>query len=68
MVRGYLTVFVTLSLTVLLSLFLAVLESVRQSTVSMEAEIIANTGLNSVLAEYHRELFKQYNLFFKIYR
>lgn len=64
MVRGYLTVFVTLSLTVLLSLFLAVLESVRQSTVSVEAEIIANTGLNSVLAEYHRELFKQYNLFF----
>ncbi len=62
--KGYLTVFVTLSLTVLLSLFLAVLGSVRQSTVSLEAEIITDTGLNSILAEYHRELFKQYNVFF----
>ncbi len=63
-VKGYLTVYVALSLAVLLSLFLAVLEGVRQSTVSLEAEIIADTGLNGVLAEYHRELFDQYNVFF----
>lgn len=61
---GYLTVYMALSLTVMLSLFLAVLEGVRQSTVSLEAEIITDIGMDSILAEYHRELFNQYNLFF----
>ena len=53
-----------LSLAVLLSLFLAILEGVRSNTVFLEAELIADIGLDSVLAEYHRELLEQYNLFF----
>ena len=60
---GYLTVYVSLTLTVLISLCLVLIEGVRRSTIRLETECVMDVGLNSVLAEYHRELFKQYNLF-----
>lgn len=60
---AYLTLYAALSLTVLLSLFLAVLEGVRVNTIQLEAELIADIGMDSVLAEYHRELFNQYGMF-----
>lgn len=60
---GYLTVFTALTMTVLLSLFLTLLEGVRSNGVRMEAEIAADIGMDSILAEYHRELLTQYNMF-----
>ncbi len=60
---AYLTVYLTLTLTILLSLCLALIEGVRQNAVFMEAECVTDIGLNSVFAEYHRELLAQYNLF-----
>jgi hypothetical protein len=64
MVPGYLTVYVALSMAVLLSLCLTLIEGVRQNTIRMEAECVMDIGLNSILAEYHRELQQQYNLFY----
>ncbi len=61
---GYLTVYMALSLLVLLSLFFALLEGVRQNAVCLEGSLIVDVGLDSALAEYHQELFKQYNLFY----
>lgn len=61
--QGYLTVYLALIMTVLLSLYLALIEGARSNAIRLEAECIADIGLNSVLAEYHRELYKQYNLF-----
>lgn len=61
--KGYLTVYLTLVLTVLLSLCLALIEGVRSNAVRTETECVTDIGLNSILAEYHRELFRQYNLF-----
>lgn len=60
---AYLTVYLTLTLTVILSLCLALIEGVRQNAVFLEAECVTDVGLNSILAEYHRELLEQYNLF-----
>lgn len=60
---GYLTVYLSLIMAVLLSLFLALLEGVRSNAIRIEAECVTEIGLSSILAEYHRELFSQYNLF-----
>jgi len=60
---GYLTVFLALILAVMLSLCLALIEGTRSNCIRMETEIITDIGLNSILAEYHRMLFDQYNLF-----
>ena len=60
---GYLTVYAALSLTVMLSLFLVLLEGARLHTLQLEAQLITDIAADSVLAEYHRELFEQYGMF-----
>ena len=62
--KGYITVFLTLSLTLILSLVFTVIEGARISAVRMKFECVADIGMNSVLAEYHRELLEQYDLLF----
>lgn len=61
---GYLTVFLSLILTVMLSLCLTLIIGVRESSRRMEAEYVTDIGMNSILAEFHRELLEQYDLFF----
>lgn len=60
---AYLTVYLTLCLAVILSLCLTLIDGVRRNGARLEAECIADIGLHSIMAEYHRELMKQYNLF-----
>lgn len=62
--RGYLTVYLSLSLALILSLVLTMVEGARLSTVRMEAECAGDIAMNSVLAEFHRELLEQYDLLF----
>ncbi len=62
--RGYITVFLTLSLTLILSLVFVLIEGARISAIRMKFECVADIGMNSVLAEYHRELLEQYDLLF----
>lgn len=61
---GYLTVYLSLSLSLILSFILTIVEGARLHTVRMEAECISDIGMNSVLAEFHRELLEQYDLLF----
>lgn len=63
-VQGYLSVFLSLILMIVLSLCLVLIEGTRQNTVRLEAECIMDMGMNSILAEYHREVFEQYGLFY----
>lgn len=58
------TVFLALSLTLILSLVFTVIEGARISAIRMKFECVADIGMNSVLAEYHRELLDQYDLLF----
>ncbi|MCM1039996.1 MAG: DUF5702 domain-containing protein [Ruminococcus sp.] len=62
--KGYITVFLSLSLTLILSLVFTVIEGARISAIRMKFECVADIGMNSVLAEYNRELLNQYDLLF----
>ena len=55
--------YMTLTLAVLLSLCLTMIEGARRSAMRMQAEVITDTAMRSVLAEYNRELMRQYNIF-----
>ncbi len=59
---AYLTVYLALSMTIIISLCLALIEGVRSNTIRLEAECMMDIGLHSIFAEYHQELFRQYNL------
>ena len=61
---GYLTVFLALSLTIILSLVLTLIEGARLNSLRMQTELVTDVAMNSVLAEFHRELQRQYDLFF----
>lgn len=61
---GYMTVYLALIMGVLLSFVLAVIEGARLSTIRMHIECCADMALDSALAEYSREMLKQYDLFF----
>lgn len=60
---GYMTVYLALTVTVIIALCLALIEGCRYRGVSLETECVMDIGMDSILAEYHRELQKQYNLF-----
>lgn len=61
---GYLTVFLSLILTVMMSFCLVLIQGARENTRRLETECVTDIGMDSILAEYHRELMKQYDLFF----
>ena len=62
--KGYLTVFLSLSLTILLSLFFVLIRGAFVNYSKMKLEIVTDISLNAVLGEYHRELLNQYDLLF----
>lgn len=61
---GYLTIYITLSLTVMISLCLTLIEGARRNCIRLETECIMDIGMSSIMAEYHKELLRQYNLFY----
>lgn len=63
-IKGYITVYLALIICVLLTLILMVIEGARQQTIRFQTECVMDAGMNSIFAEYHREMNKQYNLFF----
>lgn len=60
--KGYITVFLSLSVTIILSLVLALYQGARISAVRMKTECVADIAMNSVLGEYSRALYEQYGL------
>lgn len=58
------TIYLSLTLMIMLSLCLTLIDGARRSCVRLEAECITDAAVYSVMAEYHRELFRQYNLFY----
>lgn len=63
--RGaYLTVYLSLVFGIILSLLLALIEGAAAGAAKAQAELVADLGMDSVFAEYHRELLEQYGLFF----
>ncbi|MDE7224071.1 MAG: hypothetical protein K2O34_09860 [Acetatifactor sp.] len=62
-IPGYLTVYAALTLAVMISLCMVLIEGVRRNTIAFETECVMDIGMDSVLAEYHREMLKRYGLF-----
>lgn len=58
-VDGYLTVFLSLILSVMISLCLVLILGARENTRRMEVECVTDIGMNNILAEFHRELLNQ---------
>ena len=61
--NGYMTIYLALTLGVMISLCLALIEGCRYRGISLETECVMDIGMDSILAEYHRELWEQYHLF-----
>ena len=64
MKKGSITVFLSLTLGVILSLVLTVVDSARYSAEKARIEMVMYMGLHSIFAEYNRELLSQYDLYF----
>lgn len=61
---GYITLYLAITLGVMLSLIFTLIEGVRRQTIRLETEGVMDIGLMSVFGEYHRQLLEQYDLFF----
>jgi hypothetical protein len=62
--KAYLTIYLALVFGIVLSLLLALIEGAAVGAARLQSEIVADLGLDSVFAEYNRELLDQYGLFF----
>lgn len=63
-VEGYVTVFLSLMLSLMIVFVETVINVTRSQTIRMETECVMDAGLNSIFAEFHREMVKQYGLLF----
>lgn len=61
---GEITVFLALVLSILISLLFTVIQAARTNAMRFQTECVTDMALQSVLAEYNRELLEQYELFF----
>lgn len=62
--KGYITLYLTLTLGVMLTFVFLLLEGVRSETIRTETETVLDIGLYSVFGEFNRQLLEQYDLFF----
>ncbi len=62
-ISGYMTIVLSLILTLLVSFCLNLIEGVRYNGICLEAECTADAAWNSIFAEYHKELANRYNLY-----
>lgn len=62
--EGTITVFLSLILTIMLSVVMGMTESAAYAASRMKCELATDMSLESVFAEYNRELLGQYDLYF----
>ena len=62
--NAYLTVYLSLIFGIVLSLLFVLIEGAAVGATRAQAELVADLGLDSVFAEYNRELLEQYEVFF----
>lgn len=63
-INGYITVFLSMVLGIILIFVMTVIECARYQTIRMETECLMDAGMNSIFAEYHREMVRQYGMLF----
>ena len=65
--RGEITVFLSLTLVCILSLFMGLLESARTAGARLYLTMAANSSMASVMSQYNRNLWDMYRLLFLEY-
>lgn len=63
-VQGSVSIFLALTITMMLSLCMVFINSARENAMLLKADIVANTAARSVMAEYHKKLWEDYDLFY----
>lgn len=61
---GYITVYLSLITGILISFLFTIIEGARMNAIQFQTECVMDIGLNSIFAEYNREMLKQYDLLF----
>ena len=65
--KGYLTIFFAMTMSLILSLTMGLIEGARYSALRLVITTVHQTAGNSILGQYHRQLFERYGvLFFEI--
>lgn len=64
MARGSITVTLALIIGILISFFFTIFGGIQMHAVMARTNLIATMGMDSIMAEYHRELLNQYDLFY----
>lgn len=62
--NGYITIYFVLCFMIIIPFIWAMIEGVATGTARVRSQMVADLGLDSIFAEYHREIFRQYGLFF----
>lgn len=62
--KGSVTIYLSFTLTIILSLLLVLLEGARRNAISVEADCAMDLAVYSVFAEYNKALFDRYHLLF----
>ena len=62
--QGEITVFLSLIIVCVLSLFMGLLESARTAGARLYAQVAANSAMDSVMSQYNRNLWEMYHLLF----
>lgn len=64
MMKGYLTVFLSLSLSILAGFILLLTGNAIRNAVKVRYECAVDTGMNAVLSEFHAKLLERYDLIY----
>lgn len=62
-VSGYITIYLVLTLAAMLALYLVLISGARAGAARMQMESVCRISENAVLAEFHREMHRRYDLF-----
>ena len=63
-VGGSISVFLALTISLILAFCMVLVESARENAMLLKADLLFQTGIQSVMAEYHQELWEKYELFY----
>ena len=62
--EGSISVFFAMTLTLMLSFCMVLIESARENTMLLKADVVFNAGVQSVMSEFHTALWEAYDLLY----
>ncbi|MCD7806401.1 MAG: DUF5702 domain-containing protein [Lachnospiraceae bacterium] len=63
-VRGSISLFLALTISIFITFGAVLIESARENTMLLQAEVVLDNSVNSAMGEYHKELWEDYGLLF----